>query len=710
MLAPYPTLGLTALILFVVNLMAAYTLSQSPHPDVVFRVDEGVLWAMDGSNRIEAPSLEGEAGRIQLDPVDLVEEPDMLERRSAMNAFFDRQSVIVGILEGDDPTIATAAEARAVELVHRWFPTEIIFWIQLVVGNVGALIGIAVWTFQRENPAARYFGVTGVGLAISATAAAVYSSRPIGIEGDVFRLLSTINFSGMLLFCAGFLGMTWAFPKPLAARWLPMVWCALMLCVWLADVGEVFDDLALTRHLPPLVTLMAAAVLLTLQWRRSRGDALTRQSLRWFIFVTLGGSAAFVGLVSLPALFDTPRGTSQGVAFLAFLIIYLGIAVGVARYPLFDLQQYWLRTLPWLGAGIMVITLNLLLVSWFGFSLMTGLIMIAVSFAVLFLPTRALGAKLVFNRASHNFQQHLPLVVANISSAMSSEELKRNWGDQLVEIFRPISIESQSIRAVKPVVVRRGQGLVVPALDGAGSFYLEHADQGIRLFNSLDVSLLETLRNLFEMSESSIQAREEGTRAERRRLRQDLHDSLGSRLLTIMHSTSEPVVASESRQAMSELRDILAALDGMDTSASQVLERWHAQIQQQAQVFSVMLGWRQDPVFEDANLVFPGKLRLNVGRILTEGVTNAIRHAAARDIEVDFAIEDDALRLAIRNDGQFEDPEQWQAGFGLANIRERAAELGGSVEWQLDESKHMALRLTVPFDRTGQAPVQTSIS
>ena len=70
-------------------------------------------------------------------------------------------------------------------------------------------------------------------------------------------------------------------------------------------------------------------------------------------------------------------------------------------------------------------------------------------------------------------------------------------------------------------------------------------------------------------------------------------------------------------------------------------------------------------------------------RIAQEALTNVSRHAGARACAIWLAVDEDALRLEVRDDGRGipdarEDPSV-RAGVGLTSMRERAAELGGSL-------------------------------
>ena len=64
-------------------------------------------------------------------------------------------------------------------------------------------------------------------------------------------------------------------------------------------------------------------------------------------------------------------------------------------------------------------------------------------------------------------------------------------------------------------------------------------------------------------------------------------------------------------------------------------------------------------------------------RIVTEAVTNALRHAGPSRVTVTMTVEDADLVLRIRDDGHGVQPGA-VPGIGLTSMEERAAEVGGA--------------------------------
>lgn len=695
MLAPIPMIGAILALLLVVNISAVQVLSQAPHPDMSFKVDGEAVVAILGEEQWQVARMHDGRRSITLVPRDFLEEPDIVATRTELQEFFARQRTITEILFSPEAQlVAQSGESIPITIHDEPIPGRLNFWVQLFVGNIGLLVGAAVLAFQRSNIGARHLFVTGLGLSLSASAAAIYSARPLSLYGDVFQILSTLNHLGVVIFCCGFVCMMWNYPKPLANRVIAPFWYLLLFSVFALDHSRVVDSLDLTRRIPPVATLLLAFGLLYLQWRRSADDPLTRQSLKWFVFVTLSGSTFFALFILVPPMFGLDLVVSQGAAFVAFLSIYVGLAVGVARYPLFDLQQYWMKSLIWLGGALLVIAANLSLVSLLGLSGQTALWMLLASLALVAVPLKAAGAQYFLNTASRNFQHHLPQIVDRMARSEVAD-LEDIWSSQIHEIFQPLAMKREPVSVVKPTVVKKGLGLVVPMLDTGESLHLEYAEDGTRLFNTLDVTLLETLISLFELSRSRQSAADQARQEERGRLRKDIHDTLGGRLLTIMHSAPDEKVATESQQAMGELRDILSAVDGDSARLSEVLTQWQQQLLNQTQAFAAQLNWSIDESVFERDWLLTGKDRLNLGRILREGVTNGLRHARADRLSVSFGWHDDALVVVIANNGKISDPTSWELGYGVENIKERAAALNGTADWR-KEGDWLKLELQVP--------------
>jgi signal transduction histidine kinase len=85
--------------------------------------------------------------------------------------------------------------------------------------------------------------------------------------------------------------------------------------------------------------------------------------------------------------------------------------------------------------------------------------------------------------------------------------------------------------------------------------------------------------------------------------------------------------------------------------------------------------------------------------MLREALTNVAKHAEARDVEVELSVDQAGLQLRVRDDGRGIDPDA-PRGFGLANLAERAAALGGALTISSGrDGRGTSLVLRIPDDR-----------
>jgi signal transduction histidine kinase len=197
-------------------------------------------------------------------------------------------------------------------------------------------------------------------------------------------------------------------------------------------------------------------------------------------------------------------------------------------------------------------------------------------------------------------------------------------------------------------------------------------------------------RDLQHSREHLVTAREE----ERRRLRRDLHDGLGPMLSAIMlkvgalHSVygHDPQTAdrmlnqleSDIELVIGDVRRLVynlrpPALDelGLLGAIREYLARIASGNQAQAGQIDVTLD------VPETLPPLPAAVEVAAYRIVQEAVTNVVRHAHAHSCLVRVAA-GDTLSVEVRDDGIGLAPDH-PAGVGLASMRERAEELGGTL-------------------------------
>ena len=74
----------------------------------------------------------------------------------------------------------------------------------------------------------------------------------------------------------------------------------------------------------------------------------------------------------------------------------------------------------------------------------------------------------------------------------------------------------------------------------------------------------------------------------------------------------------------------------------------------------------------------PAAIETAAYRIVVEAMTNAVRHSAGTHCTVSILVGEDAVELSVRDDGDGLKADR-TPGVGLRSMRERAAEVGGTL-------------------------------
>jgi signal transduction histidine kinase len=180
---------------------------------------------------------------------------------------------------------------------------------------------------------------------------------------------------------------------------------------------------------------------------------------------------------------------------------------------------------------------------------------------------------------------------------------------------------------------------------------------------------------------------------ERRRLRRELHDGLGPLLTGVALSADTAAnlaggdrasdlqvrlagVRSDTRSAIQEVRRIV---DDLGSPALDELGLVEALRIRADQVHQRADGSPLRAVVEAPALPpVPAAVEQAVYRIATEALTNVVRHSRAGSVVVRLSADEAALHCEVLDDGP--NAGGWQPGVGIAGIRERVAELGGTCD------------------------------
>lgn len=191
--------------------------------------------------------------------------------------------------------------------------------------------------------------------------------------------------------------------------------------------------------------------------------------------------------------------------------------------------------------------------------------------------------------------------------------------------------------------------------------------------------------------------RAQATLAERERIYGDLHDDIGARLLGMIHSAESAEQADRARAVLQDLRDVVTRSRGTPGSLSDTLAEIRAETSQRLAAAGLELVWEINDDLPDPDLDTARALHLH--RIVREAISNVIRHARAGRVRVRTKAIGGKLLLDLTDDGGGRKPSS-SKGRGLDNMRERAAELEGDIDWKPGTEGGTKVLLTMPLSET----------
>jgi signal transduction histidine kinase len=105
----------------------------------------------------------------------------------------------------------------------------------------------------------------------------------------------------------------------------------------------------------------------------------------------------------------------------------------------------------------------------------------------------------------------------------------------------------------------------------------------------------------------------------------------------------------------------------------------------------------------DASERHAPEVESTIYRLVQEALTNAVKHAAARHIEVAVNDRDEQVAILVRDDGAGFDPGERSAGFGLLGMRERLALVHGSLRIESALGHGTVVHAVIPVRRRVEA-------
>jgi two-component system sensor histidine kinase DevS len=571
------------------------------------------------------------------------------------------------------------------------------FWLLTLEAVLVGILGLWVRANRPRELSSWLFGASCDGILLAAMSGAVFDSRELTADGTLLQVMAGLNYTGSNLASFGLTALFLVVPTRLAGTRITLALLAIAL------VLGVIEGLGLVSlrafYVGLLPNVVAFPLIVAAQWRATRRDPAGRMLLRW-VGVTVLLSSSLLGLgMAAPVLFGVPPLASDGFSIVPMAITYGGIALGVGRVRMFELDQWSYRLL--LGAVAIIVLLGIDAAAIY---LLDTAAPVALAIALLvagylYMPLRSrLWAAISGGRpvSRDALFRHAALVAFGPTSTAR----RADWRALLDRMFEPLEIASATRPVGRAELAGRGEFLLIPATSDDVALQLRFARRGRRTFGSADLATARELIVLIEEAETARAAYTRGVTDERQRIARDLHDDVSSLLLTGLHRRDVDEVRGDVRRALGEIRTMVTSLTGPARPLTETLADLRYECAGRLHNHGIALDWplAADNDIDTAELDYARHKAIT--STVREAISNVIRHANATRVRVSVTVDAAALAIAIDDDGHGRPaaaiPATGGGGNGLGNLVARVSEIGGECHY-LHLAPGFGVRLSIPL-------------
>ncbi len=258
----------------------------------------------------------------------------------------------------------------------------------------------------------------------------------------------------------------------------------------------------------------------------------------------------------------------------------------------------------------------------------------------------------------------------------------RMWGMHITHLVMPLLYTAVAVRLIQVYAQ------ALQTAEGARK-QLERRVQEISA---------EIERNFNQIAELRV---EQIAEKERKRIAADLHDDLGAKLLTIVHTSDNDRISTLAREALEEMRLSVRGLTGRPMVLSDALADWRAEVVSRLGQAGIECEWRNpnDTIEEPLS----SRTYVQTTRILREAVSNIIKHSGASHviIAVEVHLEHHDFVVVIQDNGKgipLELDGRLDRGHGMTSMKHRAKQLSGQCLVESGPGFGTVIRLTLPLE------------
>lgn len=223
---------------------------------------------------------------------------------------------------------------------------------------------------------------------------------------------------------------------------------------------------------------------------------------------------------------------------------------------------------------------------------------------------------------------------------------------------------------------------------------------------------IESLNNMADMQIIAMEeSKHQAVREEQQRLGQDLHDGLSSSIAAVRYQLEALILDTEDMELKNKLSNLKTdTVKAYEAARSKSHEWFNAGDEQGQLSFEKQIKVLTEKALPDNHYTkkihidneslsgVSTDIRIALLRIIQESITNIIKHAKAKSVDILLYVENDELILCISDDGiGFESKmKNKKSMLGLESIRRRVLSMNGNTDVQSDK-KGTTIKVSIPL-------------
>lgn len=570
------------------------------------------------------------------------------------------------------------------------------FWLRFACAISAWLLGATLWVWQPAIRVNQLMMCTGLGLMLTWAPTAIVHGQLEMLFKPVWlsELLVTLQCLGIALFATSFTCLSLYFPTRLSLAAPTALGIS-------ATVGAYTLFLLIDGNfslrpgdfftISP-VLIMTVVVAGLIQWRTNMQHPRERAQQLWFIFSATIGPTFWFLFYWLPVTYGLQPYMPISVAPLTILLSFTLAVLGIWTHPSFRFVAHIETIYRWWITSLIFLTIDVLLISLTAVTAQEALVATIAVILWVYLPAR----QWLYNRINASQRDHRRHItnqaVLNLAeSSYSDADPKEAWSSALTGLFDPVTYR-HSDGVSKTELRENGRILAVEPTAYSPGILLDSAERGRRLFNDSDASVVILLSEVFEKLFQQRDAFQAGRIEERQRISRDLHDQIGSKLLSMLYAADDSRTRELVRETMDQLGELLRALKTEPVPLMTLEAELKRLSEETCNNYQLELDWSRS--LSDSTVSILSNHYLSIMNIVRELLNNTVRHSGATLVAISLQQEGEEIRLRYQENGSGFQLNNITPGNGLRNIEDRALEMQARLTW--DTENGLAVLVQIP--------------